>query len=59
MQLQLPEQYTIVFKGRHIKNYDLTLNELGISENSILHIEEATERALKSINMDVCVCFNQ
>lgn len=39
MQLQLPEQYTIVFKGRHIKNYDLTLNELGISENSILHIE--------------------
>jgi hypothetical protein len=59
MQLQLPEQYTIVFRGRHVKNYELTLRELGICENSILHIEEAVERSLRSINMDVCVCFNQ
>ena len=59
MQLQLPEQYTIVFKGRHVKNYELTLYELGICENSILHIEEAVKRSLRSIHMDVCVCFNQ
>lgn len=58
MDLQLPHAYSILFKGKHIKNYDLTLAEIGITENAILHVEEVQEEQQRTTNMDVCLCID-
>lgn len=38
---QLPPVYRLLYKGRHIKDYSQTLHQIGITQNSILHIEAA------------------
>jgi hypothetical protein len=53
--IELPPTYRILFRGRHINDYDKSLEELGITQKSILHVEEVEERAGRPVRMDVCI----
>lgn len=42
--MHLPETYRFIFKGHRVKNYIVTLSELGVAHNSIIHIEPELTR---------------
>ena len=58
-ELNLPNQYNVLFKGNLVQDYHSTLEELKITQNSILHIEESTLDFKREIKMDVCISLSE
>lgn len=57
-RLTLPSAYRLIVNGRHVRDYSLTIKQLGIISGSIVHVEEATEERIKPISkIDVTIYF--
>ena len=54
---ELPSQYNIIFKGKSISDYNATLSDLKIENDSIIHIENKAENCRVS-NIDVSIYHN-
>jgi hypothetical protein len=37
-KLSLPTTYRLIINGKHVRDYSLTIAELGITEGSIVHV---------------------
>lgn len=57
-RLTLPSAYRLIVNGKHVRDYSLTIKQLGITNGSIVHIEEATSERIKPISkVDVTIFF--
>ena len=54
-KLSLPASYRLIINGRHVRDYSLTISQLGIAENSIVHIEEANVKSKPMQNLNVTI----
>lgn len=48
----------MLYQGKRIKNYTLSLAEIGVMSNSIIHIEPVHQKSKRSMKIDVGFLFN-